>query len=65
MHTNETFNIIQTGLGFSKKRWSVFNGKRLPSGAPAPGSVEIKSGLTRDQAIKLADELEAMQAGCK
>ena len=59
MHINETFNIIQTGIGFSKKRWSVFNGKRLPSGAPALGAVEVESGLTREQAIKLADELEA------
>jgi hypothetical protein len=60
-HTNENFNIIQTGSGFKKNCWSVFQGKRLPSGHPATGSLEIKDKLTREQAIKLADSLEANQ----
>jgi hypothetical protein len=58
LHENETYNIIQTGSGFDKKCWSVFNGKRLPSGAPARGAVEIKSGLAYEEAKQFADKME-------
>lgn len=59
MHENETYNIVQTGSGFTRSCWSVFKGKRLPSGAPARGAVEIASGLNYEEAKKLADKMEA------
>lgn len=60
LHTNENYNIIQTGSGFDEKCWSVFNGKRLDNGAPEVGAVELKSGLTYNEAKQLADKMQAM-----
>jgi hypothetical protein len=57
MHNNETFNIVQTG--HKRYEWAVIAGKRLPSGAPEQGAKVVQDGLTREQAILLADTLEA------
>ena len=59
MHSNQTYNIIQSKVGFSAKKWAVIKGTRLPSGHPAEGSMVIQDGLTRDSAIALADRLES------
>lgn len=58
MHSNTRFNIIQAES--NKPGFAVIEGLRMPGGYPATGA-KILSGpaLPRDQAIALADALQA------
>ena len=57
-HSNELYNIMQAP-GNMNPLMVVIKGKRLPSGCPAPGAKVISGEMSRDDAIKMADNLEA------
>lgn len=59
MHSNKNFNIIQHGCGFNKT-FVVIKGQRLPSGAPHANAKIVSVPMSREQAISLADQYEAL-----
>lgn len=59
MHINARFNIIQAES--NKPGFVVIDGQRMPGGYPATGA-KVMSGapMSRDDAIQLADRLQAL-----
>jgi hypothetical protein len=57
-HKNEHFNIMQAP-GNMNLLMVVIKGKRAPAGYPEPGAKIISAEMTCDEAIALADALEA------
>lgn len=60
-HKNSRFNIMQSlnATPTTKRGFVVIDGQRLPSGAPAAGYKIVSAEMTRDEAIIVADQMEA------
>lgn len=58
MHKNANFNIVQAH-GNCNPLFVVIAGQRAPGGYPVTGAVTVSKPMTRDEAITLADRLQA------
>lgn len=59
MHKNSFFNIVQAA-GNGNPNFVVIDGKRTDSGHLAHGAKIVSEAMPRDDAITLADKLEAI-----
>lgn len=62
MHRNPRFNIIQAPT-INSRKFLVIDGQRTNSGHPAPGARYVSVEVSRDEAIKLADAMQAAAEG--
>lgn len=58
MHKNTRFNILQAE-GNCNPKFVVIDGQRTDSGQMAPGGQIVSGHMTRGEAIKLADGMQA------